>query len=258
MRGVVSSKRVFGLVTGALLVGGVAATAVGATGASESVAGGTRSSEPPNLDSAKDQIARYYGDGGDHQASPDSQWARDVDEQVEKARAHVETRLSEGVRNPAIVLDIDDTSELTYEVQAANDYGFDQEKFDRAVREKRFPAIAQTRDLTRWAHERGVRVFFITGRDEPQQADTAEGLKQHGYPEPDGLFLDPTEQPRDYLPCGTDCTTVEYKSGTREHLEQQGNTVVANLGDQQSDLDGGHAERGFTFPNPMYFLPGDE
>lgn len=256
MRGGISGKRVCGLVAGALLVGGAATSAVG--GASDSVAGGTQPGEPPNLGSAKDEVARYYGDGGDHRPSPDSQWAKDVDEQVGKAREHVESRLSEGVRNPAIVLDIDDTSELTYEVQAANDYGFDQEKFDRAVREKRFPAIEQTRDLTRWAHDRGVRIFFITGRDEPQQADTAEGLKQHGYPDPAGLFLDPTEQPRDYLPCGTDCTTVEYKAGTRAHLEQQGNTILANLGDQQSDLDGGHAERGYKLPNPMYFIPGDE
>ena len=122
------------------------------------------------------------------------------------------------------------------------------------MQEKRFPAIEQTRELTRWAEKHGVRVFFITGRDEPQQADTAEGLKQHGYPEPAGLFLDPTEQPRDYLPCGTGCTTVEYKAGTRAHLEQQGNTILANLGDQQSDLDGGHAERGYKLPNPMYFI----
>jgi hypothetical protein len=29
---------------------------------------------------------------------------------------------------------------------------------------------------------------------------------------------------------------------------------VVNLGDQESDLDGGHAERAFKLPNPFYFI----
>jgi hypothetical protein len=31
--------------------------------------------------------------------------------------------------------------------------------------------------------------------------------------------------------------------------------VVVNLGDQMSDLDGGHAERMYKLPNPFYFVP---
>ena len=40
------------------------------------------------------------------------------------------------------------------------------------------------------------------------------------------------------------CTTIEYKSQTRKHVEQDlGYDVVANLGDQFSDLIGGYADR---------------
>jgi hypothetical protein len=31
--------------------------------------------------------------------------------------------------------------------------------------------------------------------------------------------------------------------------------VLETIGDQWSDLEGGHAERAYKLPNPMYFLP---
>jgi len=46
----------------------------------------------------------------------------------------------------------------------------------------------------------------------------------------------------------------EYKSGRRAALEREGYAVVLNLGDQRSDLDGGHAERALLMPNPFYFV----
>ena len=38
-------------------------------------------------------------------------------------------------------------------------------------------------------------------------------------------------------------------------LTEAGYTIVLSMGDQQSDLDGGYAERTFKLPNPVYFLP---
>jgi hypothetical protein len=56
--------------------------------------------------------------------------------------------------------------------------------------------------------------------------------------------------------CGGDaCTTIEYKSATRKHIESLGYDIVANFGDQYSDLKGGYADRTFKLPNPNYFLP---
>lgn len=50
---------------------------------------------------------------------------------------------------------------------------------------------------------------------------------------------------------------VEYKSQTRSHIESAaggGYDVVANYGDQFSDLIGGHADRSVKLPNPTYYL----
>lgn len=58
-----------------------------------------------------------------------------------------------------------------------------------------------------------------------------------------------------HLPCRASCTTIDDKSGTQSHIERLGYHIVANIGVQASDLAGGHAERMFKLPNPMYLTP---
>jgi predicted secreted acid phosphatase len=98
-----------------------------------------------------------------------------------------------------------------------------------------------------------------------------------GYPMPtpldighggytDGLFTKPPvgsypaylNQPQFCGPAITaaaSCATTQYKSGTRAYIESQGYNIVANFGDQYSDLLGGYADRTFKMPNPNYYLP---
>jgi len=40
-----------------------------------------------------------------------------------------------------------------------------------------------------------------------------------------------------------------------EEAADQGYTIIVNIGDQMSDLDGGFAERTYKLPNPFYFIP---
>ncbi len=51
------------------------------------------------------------------------------------------------------------------------------------------------------------------------------------------------------------CPTIQYKSGTRAYIESQGYDIVADFGDQYSDLLGGYADKTFKLPNPSYYLP---
>jgi len=58
------------------------------------------------------------------------------------------------------------------------------------------------------------------------------------------------------LPEGAAFTSaVDFKAPERRKLREAGYTIVLSMGDQQSDLDGGYAERTFKLPNPVYFLP---
>jgi acid phosphatase len=100
--------------------------------------------------------------------------------------------------------------------------------------------------LARWAREQAVAVFFITGRPERFRAATERNLRAAGY-EWTGLILKPDDLVAK--------SAVEFKAAERRALAEQGWVIAVNVGDQASDLDGGHAERTYRLPNPFYFVP---
>ena len=53
----------------------------------------------------------------------------------------------------------------------------------------------------------------------------------------------------------TFASAADFKAPERRKLTERGYTILLSMGDQQSDLDGGFAERTFKLPNPVYFLP---
>jgi predicted secreted acid phosphatase len=98
------------------------------------------------------------------------------------------------------------------------------------------------------------------GYPAPTAIDTGHG----GFT--DGLFTKPPvgqypaylDQPQfcgPYIDQGVSCPTIQYKSGTRAYIESQGYDIVADMGDQFSDLLGGYADKTFKMPNPNYYLP---
>ena len=50
-------------------------------------------------------------------------------------------------------------------------------------------------------------------------------------------------------------SVVLYKSNARKDITSQGYDIIVNIGDQQSDLAGGYAEKTFKMPNPFYHIP---
>jgi len=50
-------------------------------------------------------------------------------------------------------------------------------------------------------------------------------------------------------------SAVDFKAPERRKIAERGYTIVLSLGDQESDLKGGYAERTFKLPNPVYYLP---
>jgi hypothetical protein len=59
-----------------------------------------------------------------------------------------------------------------------------------------------------------------------------------------------------FLRSEQDNGVADYKSGRRAYIESTLHVaIIANIGDQQSDLDGKHADRPFKLPNPFYFIP---
>jgi len=68
-------------------------------------------------------------------------------------------------------------------------------------------------------------------------------------------YLDTPQFCGPYIDQGVSCPTIQYKSGTRAYIESQGYDIVADLGDQFSDLLGDYADKTYKMPNPNYYLP---
>ncbi|MGW5352727.1 HAD family acid phosphatase [Streptomyces sp. NPDC004031] len=260
------SRRSLALAAAAATLG-AAFYGVGAATADPSVPRSDK--EIPNLTNVVNDIKAYYGDtvvGSEHYASADSNYARQLAGIEAKAKADLTHALkhakggkhgSRGAK-PAIVLDVDDTSVLTYNYELEVGFNYTPASNQAYLDTKDMPPVFGMDTLTNWAADQGVTVFWITGRPEAQRADTVRNLSAVGYtaaPDTAHLYLKNTANPPAYLACGATCTTIEYKSGTRAHIESLGYDIIGNFGDQYSDLSGGHADKSYKLPNPMYYLP---
>ncbi len=245
-----------------LTAAAVAATAVFATGAAVADNSVPRSDQQiPNLGLVENQISAYYGDtvvNGEHYASPDSPYAHQVAGIEAKAEAYLRHAVRHAHGKPAIVLDVDDTTLLTYNYEREQGFGYTPASNTEYINTKTMDAVFGMPALVNQAARQGVTVFFVTGRPESQRTPSTANLATVGYQvsaDPGHFFLKNSANPPAYLACGATCTTIEYKSGTRKHIESLGYDIVANFGDQYSDLSGGYADKGFKMPNPMYYLP---
>ncbi|MEA2311406.1 MAG: hypothetical protein QOE28_1374 [Solirubrobacteraceae bacterium] len=164
---------------------------------------------------------------------------------VRPARASHGKGRSLGNRKPAIVFDVDETSLSNYTAIDADNFTFGPQSKAEATNEIG-TAIAPTLSLFKLAQSKGIATFFITGRREDTRDHTASNLNREGFTNYTGLVLKPQT---------STASTVDYKSGARQTIESQGYRIVASVGDQYSDLAGGHEDVAFKLPNPFYFLP---
>ena len=109
------------------------------------------------------------------------------------------------------------------------------------------PAIPPMLNLYRFAQHHHVAVFFITGRPQKLQQVTQTNLHEQGYFAWEGLFM----KPENYR----EKSVIPYKSAARKQITELGYTIVANFGDQKSDLEGGYSEKNYKLPNPFYLIP---
>ncbi|MCU7826385.1 HAD family acid phosphatase [Kitasatospora sp. DSM 101779] len=215
-----------------------------------------------NMTDEVNDIKAYYGDTvdaqGEHWASPTSNYAKQVAGIEKDAKQYLQghARHDKG-KKKAIVLDVDDTSLSTYNYELETTFVYTPASNAQYIATKTMPAVFGMNTLAKWAEQQGYTVFFVTGRPEAQRSYTAANLAAVGFPTADAshLYLKNKENPPAYLACGKTCTTIEYKSGTRAHIESLGYQIVANFGDQYSDLSGGHSGKTYKIPNPMYYLP---
>ncbi len=190
---------------------------------------------PANLSLHKQELRAYF-DRGDYE--------REMVAVAARAKTWVEERAARGGARLTVIFDLDETLLLNWPHMSAMDFGYVPREWDRWVEEARAPAIESVRDVYRAARQRGVEVVFITGRREPARGGTERNLRAIDCADYAELHFKPVDDRR---------TTAAFKTAVREQLVRGGRTIIANIGDQESDLSGGFAERTFKLPNPFYF-----
>ncbi|MBV8185670.1 MAG: acid phosphatase [Alphaproteobacteria bacterium] len=232
--------RLAGLASAALLL--AACTSTTSPPSSESV-----KSEPANVGLNKLAAVKYH-DSGTYMAD----FAR-----VAASAGDWLRQRAPQVSRPALVLDIDDTSLTNWPVIVANDFGrfstgpcllpdgpCGWTAWDQLGRDA---PLEPTLEVFRTARSLGVTVFFISGRPESQRAATERNVKAVGYEGYEHMYLTPDGM---HYP-----TIVSFKAPTRQTIAAMGYTIIANMGDQFSDLEGGFSERTYKLPNPFYYIP---
>jgi HAD superfamily, subfamily IIIB (Acid phosphatase) len=202
-------------------------------------------SQPTNVGDAKAAALSYHDSGA---------YNHDLATVAGEAGRWLARRVS-AVTRPALVLDIDETALSNWDVIKLDDFGRPIEgpcapesggpcgwaAWDQLGRD---PAIAPTLQVFRLAHTLNVTVFFITGRPESQREATERNLVAAGYGGYKRLYM---------VPDGAHfASAADLKTPIRVEIEQAGYNIVVNMGDQPSDLQGGHAEKMFMLPNPFY------
>lgn len=157
------------------------------------------------------------------QTVTEAQWLSDVSTAIDPAFPYIGQRAAGAPgQKLAVVFDIDNTTIETH---------------FHPITE---PAVPQSLQLADYAHSLGVAVIFISARPDIIQSITVDTLRDAGYPV-DGFYG------RDFLNLFEPIQT--FKTNERIAVEKQGYTIIANIGNNTSDLAGGHAERTFKLPD---------
>ncbi len=195
--------------------------------------------EPTNLSLCKQEVAAYVKRG---------EYAQQIAEVALRANQYLTKRIAEGAKpgeKLAIVFDVDETMLSSLSEIEANDYGYVPKAWDQWVTEGQAPAIIPVHAIYDTALRGKIAIFIITGRKASDRPGTERNLRQVGYEKWTGLTFRSGKS-------DASLNNTEFKTEVRRKITEEGYRIIANVGDQASDLANGYAERTFKLPNPFY------
>ncbi|NEB00277.1 HAD family acid phosphatase [Streptomyces sp. SID13726] len=157
----------------------------------------------------------------------EAQWLSDVAAVTGPAQTYIDQRAAANTSGAklAIVLDIDNTAlESHFEGVGTST-----------------PATPPVLALAQDAHAKGLSVFFISARSNLFNSVTTSNLKSVGYTV-DGLYA------RTVAQLVTE-SVQDFKTSQRKAIEANGYDVVANIGNNTTDLNGGYADATYKLPD---------
>ncbi|MFI6401597.1 HAD family acid phosphatase [Streptomyces sp. NPDC050548] len=156
----------------------------------------------------------------------EAQWLSDVAAVTGPAQTYIDSRAAANTSGAklAVVLDIDNTSLASY--------------FEGGYPT---PATAPVLALAKDAHAKGVSVFFVSARTNLIDVATKYNLTNVGYTV-DGLYT------RTLIDIASE-SVADFKTSQRKAIEANGYDIVANIGNNTTDLTGGYADTTYKLPD---------
>jgi predicted secreted acid phosphatase len=192
-----------------------------------------------NLDTYKNKLRDYvFSDS----------YYEEVGAVVLKAATHIKDFI--GKPNICVIFDIDQTAIDQYQFMNDKDFGWDEQALEESFVITSFPAMYLILELYKNLVENKISVIFLTSKRKKYDEYTIKQLANAGYTNHTKLITRSDE----------DIGTIqEYKIRERKNLVSEGWNIIANVGDQQSDLDGGYPALDFCFklPNPFYLITSE-
>ncbi len=157
---------------------------------------------------------------------------------VEQARDIVSAISPEDRHKYCVVLDIDETlitsRNVSHLFKSPNDIFKWQHRGN-------FAGIPEMVNLYHWLKEQGIRIALITGRKVSLDAPTMKNLRSVIGNTIDGDMI--------FFKTNGWRSTEEYKIASRRWIHQNGYEILINIGDRQTDLNGGLSLYTFLLPS---------
>ena len=192
-------------------------------------------SAPINLQVAKKTVMKYYESG---EYSKDlKKIISDAEDEINKIKLQT---------NSAVVFDVDETSLSNYESIKKIYFGYDPQKWDNWINEAKAPAIPEVKQFYDFVTLKKIKVIFLSSRNISQYNATYRNLNNAGYVSFDTLILKDSSYSK--------YTSLAFKSRQRELLTQKGYDIIADIGDQVSDLEKNDHGIQIKLPNYLYII----
>ncbi len=193
------------------------------------------SPEIENLTISKNRVAAYYENGA---------FEKELQSVIEDAIDKIEkTDLG---NNPTAIFDVDETALSNYGYIEKYNFGYNYNTWTDWLLEEKSTQIKDVKKLYDLLIAKNVKIVFLTGRIEITCAATKNNLIAQGYTQFDTLICRSKEEQK--IP------TSQFKSAHRKTLTENGYNIIACIGDQRTDFEGGHTGIKVKIPNYLYDL----
>lgn len=186
-----------------------------------------------NLRVAKDRVKDYY-ESGKYDEEMDSIFS-DAKDQIKNIKIK---------NNSTVIFDVDDTALSNYEISKKLDFGYDYTIVQDWVMGAKLPAIKQTKDFYDFLKSKNIKRIFLTSRNFDEYVATYKNLIDKGYNDFDTLIVRSKSD--------KDLGSQNFKTKERENLTKAGYEIIATVGDQWTDLNGGFSGIKIKVPNYLY------